>query len=198
MNIPIAKPLCDMHSNICYYIKQKNTQLNNKQCHQLEHLINHAESPKEITDALLTKMVRQTNIQTVLRLMCLFSVTQSGLKQDAFELLKKTFLLEYGFHETATLCNMEVAGLFRMRDKALDWSDIKEVSFLVRGVGNWLLFRGSNLLRKTSTLGSRRATHTCMVVSSPYRSSLLRPFLRRKDSRISVADVSLKPMRDPI
>ena len=80
MNIPVAKPLCDMHSNICYYIKQKNTQLNNKQCHQLEHLINHAESPKEITDALLTKMVRQTNIQTILRLMCLFSVTQSGLK----------------------------------------------------------------------------------------------------------------------
>jgi len=30
MNIPIAKPLCDMHNNICYYIKQQNSLLNNK------------------------------------------------------------------------------------------------------------------------------------------------------------------------
>lgn len=93
MNIPIAKPLCDMHSNISYHIKQQNKVLIKKQCDQLELLINHAESPKEITDALLTKMIRQTNIQTILRLMCLYSVTQSGLKQEVFEMLKKTFLI---------------------------------------------------------------------------------------------------------
>jgi hypothetical protein len=75
MNIPVMKPLCDIHNNICYYIKQQNTQINNKQCHALEHLINHAESPKEIIDALITKMVRKTKIETILRLLCLFSVT---------------------------------------------------------------------------------------------------------------------------
>ena len=26
MNIPIVKPLCDMHNNICYYIKKLNTE----------------------------------------------------------------------------------------------------------------------------------------------------------------------------
>jgi hypothetical protein len=60
--------------------------------------------------------------------MCLFSVTQSGLKQEMFETLKKAFLIEYGYQETATLCNLEVAGLFRMREKGLEWADIKEVS----------------------------------------------------------------------
>lgn len=100
--------------------------LNNKQCHALELLINHAENPKEIVDALITKMVRGTRIETILRLMCLFSVTQSGLKSDAFENLKRTFLLEYGYQEVATLCNLENAALFRIRDKVLDWGDCKE------------------------------------------------------------------------
>lgn len=97
MNIPVAKPLCDMHNNICYHIKKLNSEIDNRQCHALEHLINHAESPKEIIDSLLTKMVRQTKIETILRLFCLFSVTQSGLKQDSFELLKRAFLLQYGY-----------------------------------------------------------------------------------------------------
>lgn len=126
MNIPVAKPLCDMHNNICYYIKKLNSEIDNRHCHALEHLINHAESPKEIIDSLLTKMVRQTKIETILRLFCLFSVTQSGLKQDSFELLKRAFLLQYGYQEVATLCNLEVAGLFRLRDKGLDWAAVKE------------------------------------------------------------------------
>jgi hypothetical protein len=26
MNIPLTKPLCDMHNNICYFIKKFNTE----------------------------------------------------------------------------------------------------------------------------------------------------------------------------
>jgi 6-phosphogluconate dehydrogenase len=61
-------------------MKKQNVQLNVKQCHNLEQLINHAENPKEIISLLETKMVKQTKIETILRLLCLFSVTQSGLK----------------------------------------------------------------------------------------------------------------------
>jgi hypothetical protein len=39
-------------------------------------------------------------------------------------------LYEYGYNEVATLCNLEVAGLFRVRDKGLDWAEVKEVSYL--------------------------------------------------------------------
>jgi hypothetical protein len=126
MNIPVAKPLCDIHNNICYHFKMQNNQLDKKQCYQLEHLINQAEQPKEIIDQLVTKMVRGTAIQTILRLLCLFSVTQSGLKSDAFEYLKKTFVMQYGYNEVATMCNLEVGNLFRLRDKGLDWAEIKD------------------------------------------------------------------------
>ena len=112
MNIPVAKPLCDIHNNICFYFKQRSIELNNKQCYMLEHLINQAEQPKEIIEALITKMVRGTKAETMLRLLCLFSVTQCGLKAEVFENLKKTFIIEYGYPEVATMCNLEVAGLF--------------------------------------------------------------------------------------
>lgn len=89
-------------------------------------------------------MVRNTRIETILRLMCLFSVTQSGLKSDAFENLKKTFLLEYGYQEVATLCNLENAGLFRIRDKGLDWAECKEVSLVQALIDCLSLCRGSS------------------------------------------------------
>jgi len=97
LNIPVAKPLCDIHNNICYYMKKQNVVLNTKQCHNLEQLINHAENPKEIVSLLETKMVKQTRIETILRLMCLFSVTQSGLKQEQFDHLRRVFLMCYGY-----------------------------------------------------------------------------------------------------
>lgn len=43
MNIPVIKPLIDEHNNICYWLKQKNIEKDNKMCHELEHVINHGE-----------------------------------------------------------------------------------------------------------------------------------------------------------
>ncbi len=83
LNIPVAKPLVDIHLNICHHMKKQSTLLNTKQCHTLEQLINQAESTddvKAIISLLETKMVKQTKIETILRLLCLFSVTQSGFK----------------------------------------------------------------------------------------------------------------------
>ena len=44
MNIPVAKPLCDMHNNICFWMKQQNNLMANKQLYDLERLINTAEN----------------------------------------------------------------------------------------------------------------------------------------------------------
>jgi hypothetical protein len=65
----------------------------------------------------------------MLRLLCLFSVTQSGLKEEHFNHLRRTFLMSYGYQEIATLCNLQDSGLLRVRDKQFDWKDVKEVSY---------------------------------------------------------------------
>lgn len=56
MNIPIEKPLIDIHSNICYAMKQNNKLL--KQLLQLEMMIYHSEDPKLIIKALETKIAK--------------------------------------------------------------------------------------------------------------------------------------------
>ncbi len=56
MNIPIEKPLIDIHSNICYAMKQNNKQL--KQLLQLEMMIYHSEDPKQIIKVLETKIAK--------------------------------------------------------------------------------------------------------------------------------------------
>ena len=106
MNIPIAKPLIDIHSNICWQLKQNNKSLTIRQCYTLEQMIYHCEDPKIIIKLLETKIARKTQIETMLRLMILFSLTLSGLKKDDFDNLKRIFLQTYGYHEMVTLCNL--------------------------------------------------------------------------------------------
>ena len=92
MNIPIAKPLIDIQSNICWQLKQNNKSLTIRQCYTLEQMIYHCEDPKIIIKLLETKIARKTQIETMLRLMILFSLTLSGLKKDDFDNLKRIFL----------------------------------------------------------------------------------------------------------
>ena len=62
-----------------------------------------------------------------MRLLCLLSVTQSGLKQDVFDGLRKFYIMNYGFQEVLTLMNLQDARLFRAKDKRMDWSKLKKV-----------------------------------------------------------------------
>lgn len=95
MNIPIEKPLIDIHSNICYAMKQNNKQL--KQLLQLEMMIYHSEDPKLIIKQLETKVAKQIRIEHLYKLLVLFSLTQSGLKKDDFIHLQRIVAQNYGY-----------------------------------------------------------------------------------------------------
>ena len=71
-------------------------------------------------------MVKQFSLQTVLRLFCLLSVTQNGLKQEYFDHLRRVFVMCYGYQEIPTLINLQEAGLFRVKSKdVIDWNKLK-------------------------------------------------------------------------
>ena len=70
-------------------------------------------------------MLRQTKIQTILRLFCLLSVVNNGIPKDHFDSLRLTFLRCYGYQEFATLLNLQEAGLFRKNGK--DLIDLKKL-----------------------------------------------------------------------
>ena len=54
-------------------------------------------------------MVKNHDRNTILRLICLLGVTQSGLKKDEFDYVRKAFITCYGFDEIPLMMNLQDA-----------------------------------------------------------------------------------------
>lgn len=76
-------------------------------------------------------MIKQYERNTVLRLIALLVVTQSGLKQQDFDFLRRTYIHCYGYQELITLMNMQDSMLLRAKDKRFDWPKMKKVFGLI-------------------------------------------------------------------
>ena len=80
-NIVQSKQLIDYHVNIAMEIKSRQKGVDYNQCFQMEHMIINGDTPvKDLILALETKMIKQYDINTILRLLTLLSTTNSGLK----------------------------------------------------------------------------------------------------------------------
>jgi hypothetical protein len=86
------------------------------------------EDLKAIQSILENKMSKQYNRDKILRLMCLFSVTQSGLKNEILDNLRRFYIMNYGYSELITLMALQESRLLRAKDKKFDWNKIKKVS----------------------------------------------------------------------
>ncbi|XP_051116487.1 vacuolar protein-sorting-associated protein 33 homolog isoform X1 [Andrographis paniculata] len=74
---------------------------------------------------------KQEPFVNVLRLLIVFSVTNSGLPKKNFDYLRREFLHSYGFEHIATLNNLEKAGLFKKQDSKSNWLTVKRALQLV-------------------------------------------------------------------
>lgn len=74
---------------------------------------------------------KQEPIFNVLRLLVLFSVTNSGVQKKHFDYLRREVLHSYGFEHMATLNNLEKAALFKKQDSRGSWQTIKRTLQLV-------------------------------------------------------------------
>lgn len=74
---------------------------------------------------------KQEPLINVLRLLVLFSITNSGLPKKNFDYLRRELLHSYGFEHIATLNNLEKAGLFRKQDSKSNWLTVKRALQLV-------------------------------------------------------------------
>lgn len=74
---------------------------------------------------------KQEPLVNVLRLLILFSVTNTGLPKKNFDYLRRELLHSYGFEHIATLNNLEKAGLFKKQDAKGNWQTIKRALQLV-------------------------------------------------------------------
>ncbi|KAM5575463.1 hypothetical protein ABKV19_014427 [Rosa sericea] len=73
----------------------------------------------------------QEPLVSVLRLLILFSITNSGLPKENFDYMRNELLRSYGFEHMATLKNLEKAGLFKKQETKGNWLRVKRALQLV-------------------------------------------------------------------
>ncbi|KAM3268519.1 vacuolar protein-sorting-associated protein 33 [Capsicum chacoense] len=74
---------------------------------------------------------KQEPLTNVLRLLILFSITNSGLPKKNFDYLRRELLHSYGFEHIATLNNLEKSGLLKKQETKSNWITIKRALRLI-------------------------------------------------------------------
>ncbi|XP_042454126.1 vacuolar protein-sorting-associated protein 33 homolog [Zingiber officinale] len=74
---------------------------------------------------------KQESLANVLRLLVLFSITNSGLPKKNFDYLRREILHSYGFEHMPTLYNLEKAGLFKKQESKSNWLAIARAFQLI-------------------------------------------------------------------
>ncbi|KAK7279613.1 hypothetical protein RJT34_24668 [Clitoria ternatea] len=97
----------------------------------MEHTIVEAQSYDICFDYIEELIHKQEPLTRVLRLLVLFSVTNSGLPKKQFDYFRRELLHSYGFEHIATLYNLEKAGLFKKQESKSNWLTIKRALQLV-------------------------------------------------------------------
>ncbi|WCJ42682.1 hypothetical protein M5689_023476 [Euphorbia peplus] len=97
----------------------------------MEHTIIEAQSYDICFEHIEELIHKQEPLATVLRLLILLSVTNSGLPKKQFDYLRRELLHSYGFEHMATLNNLEKAGLVKKQETRSNWLTIKTALQLV-------------------------------------------------------------------
>ncbi|KAK6332790.1 hypothetical protein TWF696_002813 [Orbilia brochopaga] len=107
-----------MHFNIAEVIqKHINTELFEKTLEVQQSLIAGYSSTQQ--HELLTELIaRGASLETVLRLLCLYSTVNTGFKPKDFDLFRREILQGYGYEHVLTLAALEKVALFQSRTVA--------------------------------------------------------------------------------
>lgn len=97
----------------------------------MEHTIVEAQSYDICFEYIEEMIHKQEPLVNVLRLLILFSITNSGLPKKHFDYLRRELLHSYGFEHMATLNNLEKAGLLKKQESKSNWLMVKRALQLV-------------------------------------------------------------------
>ncbi|GMI78794.1 VACUOLAR PROTEIN SORTING 33 [Hibiscus trionum] len=97
----------------------------------MEHTIIEASSYDICLEYIEEMIHKQEPLINVLRLLILFSVTNSGLPKKHFDYLRRELLHSYGFEHMATLYNLEKVGLLKKQETKSNWLTVKRALQLV-------------------------------------------------------------------
>lgn len=132
MKITQVKDKLTNHLNLTHHMNSKINDFDYADCLNLEQGIIIGENIKEVIESLILLMAKGVEKDNILRLFCLLSVTQSGLKDKVYQELLKQYIDCYGFEEMNVLLNLEEMGLFMKKQSRYkyDWPRVMK-DFLI-------------------------------------------------------------------
>ncbi len=113
------------HIHLAELIKHTTMQSEFRQRWQIERSIVESESCFDVIEDLIAS---QYNVWRVLRLLCLHSLTNGGIKTNKLDALKREVVQTYGYEFVFLLQNLESIGLLRKKDTL--WDTASSSSFV--------------------------------------------------------------------
>ncbi|XP_047047911.1 vacuolar protein-sorting-associated protein 33 homolog isoform X2 [Lolium rigidum] len=126
-------PEITRHVNLAQHLKSSATKRSFFALVEIEQIIREVENyetPRcfEYIEDIIQK---QEPIETVLRLLVLFSLTNAGLPKKNFDYLRREILHSYGFEHMPLLYNLEKAGLVKRQESRSNWVGISRALQLI-------------------------------------------------------------------
>ena len=95
-------------------------------------IINASDAAKEVLEFLELEIAKCEEKTRLLRLLCLYSLTQNGIAKEQYALLTKEFIDAFGIAELLRILNLERAGILKRRESGgVSWSNIRDVPISV-------------------------------------------------------------------
>ncbi|KAM3244546.1 hypothetical protein ACQJBY_056087 [Aegilops geniculata] len=98
---------------------------------EIEQIILEAQTYETCYEYIEEIIQKQEPIETVLRLLVLFSLTNAGLPKKNFDYLRREILHSYGFEHMPLLYNLEKAGLVKRQESRTNWPVISRALQLI-------------------------------------------------------------------
>lgn len=120
------------HLNLAIYITSETTKnVFFNQTLDVEHAIIMGETDQSTFDYIERLIGEMEPLPTVLRLLCLLSITQSGLKTKVFDFFRREIVQTYGYQHLLTLYNLEKTRLLKRQEGKSNWNSVKQTFRLI-------------------------------------------------------------------
>ena len=117
--------------NLSAYLDKQIIKHTFKQLLEIEpRIINASDAAKDVLEFLELEIAKCEEKTRLLRLLCLYSLTQNGIPKDQYALLTKEFVDAFGIAELLRILNLERAGVLKRKEGASNWTTIRDVPCL--------------------------------------------------------------------
>ncbi len=104
--------------NIADYLSQKQKEPINRLCYLFEQQLLFGELPIELHEFYNNYLCKKNDKNILLRLICLESLCQSGIKSKYYDVLKRDYINTYGFQEIFLWKNLEKMNIIKKDDRS--------------------------------------------------------------------------------